>query len=124
MRSGAAASSPRSNSCKAPEHLLSERGRDCGLRLAAFRKQRRQPAVVGIGKQAKRIEQQLKAAEHRPAGNGREGAQRKAQIARGLALRRIDEPQLGMYGPRRRSLPLGDEHAGEYAGLPQQRSKR
>ena len=104
------------------QHLLGERGRDRGLRLAALAQERRQAAVGGVGEQAEGVEQELEAAEHRPAGDGRERAQREGQIAGGLAARRIDEPQLGHVAILAVAwiVPLGDQQAGEDAGLAQQ----
>ena len=104
------------------EHLLGERGRDRSLCFPALPEQRGQTALVGIGEQANGIEQQLEPAKHRPAGDGGERAQRKCQIARGLARRRVDQPQF-----RRivilailAFVLLGDEQPGEDACLAQQ----
>jgi hypothetical protein len=78
--------------------------------ISAFLEQRRQAALVGVGEEAHRVEEQLEAAQHRPTGDRRERADRKAQPPRSLAARRIDEAQ----------LLVGDHQAGEHAGLAQQ----
>ena len=85
MSSGSAASSPRSSSCRAPSTCSASAVETAACASRLFCKQRRQASVAGVGEQAERVEQQLEAAEHRPAGDRREGAQRKAQTARGLA---------------------------------------
>ena len=77
------------------EHLLGERGRDRGLRLAAFLRaapgRRRSSASVNRRNESSR--------SLRPPSIGRpatvrERAQREGQMPGGLAARRIDEPQL------------------------------
>lgn len=92
------------------QHLSGELGRDGGLRVAASFQQGRQAALIGIGEQTNRVEQQFEAAQHRPAGDRAQRSQRKVEIARTLAARRIDQPQ----------RLVRDHEAGEDAGLAQQ----
>ncbi len=97
------------------EHLLGERGRDRGLRLAAFLQQRGQAAVVGIGEQAEAVEQQLEAAEHRPAGDASQAPQRESR-ASPRSRRAAHRRRAGRRPLSRRST----EHAGIDAGFAQQ----
>ena len=92
------------------QHLARELGRDGGLGVAAGLQEGAQ-ALVGRGvEQTKAAERQLQAGEHRPAGDGRERAQREGEPAGGLALRGVDQAQ----------LVVADQHADEHAGLAQQ----
>ena len=101
---------PAQELVECPQDLLGQRGGDGGLGLAAGL----QHGVEALGarrvEEAVAVEGELEARQHRPAGDGRERAQRERQPARGLALGGVDEAQLA----------VGHEHADEHAGLAQQ----
>ncbi len=103
-------SKPAQELVQRAEHLLGEPGRDLGLRVAARLQQRGKAARLGVVEQAKGIEQQLEPAQHRPAGDGRERADRPGDPAGGLAARGVDEAD----------LLVPDENAGADAALAQQ----
>ena len=92
---------------QAAEHLLGEFRRDLGLRVAALLQERRQAPLGRVVVQAEGVERELEAAEHRPAGDRRQRAQRKGQPAARLALRRVDEAK----------LVIREQNPGAHAGF-------
>jgi hypothetical protein len=92
------------------QHLRGEPCRDLCLRVAAGLEERRQAAVRGVIVQSEGGENQLQAAEHRPAADIAERADRKLQPAACLAVRSLNEPQFA----------VGQQEAGGHAGFAQQ----
>ena len=87
------------------EHLRREPGGDFGLRVPARLQQRRQTPLGRVVVQPERRQQQLEAAEHRPAADLGQRAEREGQPAAGLAARRIDRGASSSSVIRR---PIGD----------------
>jgi hypothetical protein len=79
---------------QAAQHLFGEFRRDFGLGVTALLQQRRQAPFGRIVVQAKGVERELEAAEHRAPGNRCEFPNWKGQPAARLALWRIDEAYL------------------------------
>ena len=73
------------------QHLRGEPRRDLRLRFAARLEKRRQTPVGRVIVQAEGRKEQLEAAEHRPAADFAERAERKRQPAAGLAARSVNE---------------------------------
>ena len=92
------------------EHLSRELGRYRSLRVPAFLQECGQSAAIGVVEQAEAVEQQLQAAEHRPAGDRPQRSQRKCEVTRCLTARRIDQSQ----------RMVGDQQTGEDACVAQQ----
>lgn len=92
------------------EHLSGERGGDRGLGVAALSQQGRQSAVVAFDEEADSAQQQLEAAQHRPAGDRRQRSDREGQMTGRLAPRRVGQPQ----------SVVGDHQADEHAGFTQE----
>ena len=104
------------------ENLFGQGGRNQRLGIATMLQERRQPPVIGIGKEPEPIKQELQSAKHRPAGHHRHGSDRKALMARRLTARRIDQPKLGIV-PNLAILALvalGNQQASENARIAQQ----
>ena len=76
------------------QHLLGQLGRDEVLVLPALGEDGRQALLVGEREEPLGGEQHLEGREDRPAGHLGHRLDRERQVARGLAARGVDEPQV------------------------------
>jgi hypothetical protein len=80
------------------QHLLSQRGGDVILELAAFAQNRRQALLGRYGKQPLGAQQHVQSAEDRTPADLAHRPYRKREMPGGLRARCVNQPDLGGVG--------------------------